>query len=71
MNDEIRATALRFLLSLGGFTTRSAVMWIEFNRAVKQVNVAGCHLMNSLVTLAPQRDYESEPRKAMTRFKSP
>jgi hypothetical protein len=62
-DDEIRASALQFVRKLSGFNTPSKVNEAAFNQAVEQVSAAATTLINSLVTLSPPRDRETERAK--------
>ena len=59
-DEEIRASALQFVRKLSGFNTPSKVNEAAFNQAVEQVSAAATTLINSLVTLSPPRDRETE-----------
>lgn len=61
--DEIRASALQFVRKLSGFNTPSKVNEAAFNQAVEQVTEAATILINSLFTLSPPRDRETERAK--------
>jgi len=65
--DEIRASSLQFLRKLCGFTKPSHANEAAFNRAVDEVAHAAQHLLDSLVTNAPQRDREVQRVKARVR----
>jgi hypothetical protein len=62
-DDEIRASALQFVRKLSGFNTPSKVNEAAFNQAVEQVSAAATTLINSLFTLSPPRDRETERAK--------
>ena len=62
-DDEIRASALQFVRKLSGFNTPSKVNEAAFNQAVEQVTAAATILINSLFTLSPPRDRETERAK--------
>lgn len=62
-DDEIRASALQFVRKLSGFNTPSKVNEAAFNQAVEQVTEAATILINSLFTLSPPRDRETERAK--------
>jgi hypothetical protein len=62
-DDEIRASALQFVRKLSGFNTPSKVNEAAFNHAVDQVTVTATTLINSLFTLSPPRDRETERSK--------
>jgi hypothetical protein len=66
-NDEIRASSLQFVRKLSGFTKPSKANEEAFNRAVNEVAHAAHHLLESLVTNAPQRNREVELAKAKAR----
>ncbi|HEX6833671.1 MAG TPA: DUF2277 domain-containing protein [Rudaea sp.] len=63
-HDEIRASALQFVRKLSGFNTPSKINEAAFNRAVDQVSEAAALLIDSLVTLSPPRNRETERAKA-------
>jgi hypothetical protein len=62
-DDEIRASALQFVRKLSGFNTPSKVNEAAFNQAVEQVTAVASTLINSLFTLSPPRDRETESAK--------
>jgi hypothetical protein len=62
-DDEIRASALQFVRKLSGFNTPSKVNEAAFNQAVEQVTAAASTLINSLFTLSPPKDRETERAK--------
>ncbi|MEJ1098506.1 MULTISPECIES: DUF2277 domain-containing protein [unclassified Pseudoxanthomonas] len=62
-DDEIRASALQFVRKLSGFNTPSKVNEAAFNQAVEQVTEAATILINSLFTLSPPKDRETERAK--------
>jgi hypothetical protein len=62
-DDEIRASALQFVRKLSGFNTPSKVNEAAFNQAVEQVTAVASTLINSLFTLSPPRDRETERAK--------
>ena len=61
--DEIRASALQFVRKLSGFNTPSKENEAAFKQAVEQVSAAATTLINSLFTLSPPRDRETERAK--------
>jgi hypothetical protein len=62
---EIEASALQFVRKLSGFNKPSKANEAAFNRAVEQVSDAARTLIHSLVTMAPPRDREAVPAKAI------
>lgn len=64
--DEVRASALQFVRKLSGFNTPSKANEAAFNQAVEQVNAAATVLINSLFTLSPPKDRETERIKSAT-----
>ncbi len=66
-NDEVRASSLRFVRKLSGFTKPSKANEEAFNRAVDEVTHVAQHLLDSLVTNFPPRDREVEAMKARAR----
>jgi hypothetical protein len=62
-DDEIRASALQFVRKLSGFNTPSKVNEAAFEQAVDHVTAAATILINSLFTLRPPRDRETERAK--------
>ena len=65
--DEIRASSLQFVRKLCGFTKPSHANEAAFDRAVDDVAHAAQHLLDSLVTNAPQRNREVERLNAQAR----
>ena len=61
--DEIRASALRFVRKLSGFNAPSKANEAVFNQAVEDVTAAATTLINSLFTLSPPRDRDVELAK--------
>lgn len=61
---EIHASALQFVRKLSGFNTPSKMNEQAFNHAVEQVTEAATVLINSLVTLSPPKDRETEKARA-------
>jgi hypothetical protein len=61
--DEIRASALQFVRKLSGFNSPSKKNEAAFNQAVEDVTSAASTLINSLFTLSPPRNRESERTK--------
>lgn len=61
---EIRASALQFVRKLSGFHTPAAANHAAFNLAIEQVTRAARTLIDSLVTVAPPKDRETERAKA-------
>ena len=64
-DDEIQASSLQFVRKLSGFNAPSRVNEVAFNLAVKQVSEAARALIDSLVTLAPPKDRETERARAI------
>ena len=62
-DNEIRASALQFVRKLSGFNAPSKVNEAAFNQAVEQVTAVASTLINSLFTLSPPRDRETESAK--------
>ena len=62
-DDEIRASALQFVRKVSGFNAPSKVNEAAFNQAVEQVTGAATTLINSLFTLSPPKDRETERAK--------
>ena len=63
-DDEIRASALQFVRKLSGFNTPSKINEAAFALAVEQVTASARNLIDSLVTLAPPKDRETERARA-------
>ncbi len=63
-DDEIRASALQFVRKLSGFNAPSKINEAAFERAVEQVTASARALIDSLVTLAPPKDRETERARA-------
>jgi hypothetical protein len=66
-DDEIRASALRFVRKLSGTTRPSRVNEAAFNIAVDEVTAAAERLVRSLQINAPPRNREEELVKAKER----
>ena len=66
-DDEIRASALQFVLKLSGTNRPSRANEEAFNRAVDEVTESARRLIGSLSINAPPRDREEEARKAQER----
>lgn len=62
--DEIRASALQFVRKLSGFNTPSKANEAAFERAVDQVSEAARNLIDSLITVVPPKNRETERAKA-------
>jgi hypothetical protein len=60
---EIRASALQFVRKLSGFNAPSKANEAAFNQAVDEVTATATTLINSLFTLSPPRDRETERAK--------
>lgn len=65
--DEVNASALQFVRKLSGFNKPSKANEEVFSLAVERVSAAAQELLNSLVTVAPPRDRETEAAKARER----
>jgi hypothetical protein len=65
--DEIRASALQYVLKISGFTKPSQVNTEAFERAVDAVSEISTRLLEELVTNAPPKDREVEAAKARAR----
>jgi len=65
--DEIRASAIQFVRKISGFTHPSKANEAAFDHAVNEVSRAVQALMDSLVTMAPPRDRETEAARAKAR----
>lgn len=65
--QEIGASAVRFVRKLSGFARPSKANEIAFNRAVDRVSAAAQELVETLVTNAPPRDRGVEAAKARAR----
>ena len=65
--EEIRASALQFVRKLSGFNAPSKANEAAFARAVDEVSEAARKLLQSLHTVAPTRDRETEAIKARAR----
>jgi hypothetical protein len=63
-DDEIRASALQFVRKLSGFNAPSKINEAAFQLAVEQVTASARNLIDSLVTLAPPKDRETERARA-------
>jgi hypothetical protein len=66
-DEEVRAASLQFVRKLSGFTAPSKVNEAVFNQAVEDVFSVARTLVDSLVTMAPARDRETEAVKAKER----
>ncbi len=64
---EIRASALQFVRKLSGFNTPSKANEAAFDRAVDDVTAAARTLIDSLVTVVPPKDRETERIRAQAR----
>ncbi|BCT92444.1 hypothetical protein LYSHEL_14680 [Lysobacter helvus] len=63
-HDEIRASALQFVRKLSGFNTPSKANEAAFELAVQQVSDAARTLIDSLTTISPPKNRETERSKA-------
>jgi len=66
-DDEVRASALQFVLKLSGFNRPSKANEAAFNRAVEDVTHAAHHLLAELVSNSPPRDRAIEAAKRKAR----
>ena len=66
-DEEIRASSLRFVRKLSGFSKPSKANEVAFSRAVDEVARAAHSLLDALVTNAPPRDRGVEASKARAR----
>ena len=67
-DEEIYLSSLQFVRKLSGCARPSAANQAAFDRAVHKVSLAARELIDSLVTVAPQRNREVEASKASARF---
>ena len=67
--EEIRASALRFVRKVSGFAHPSRVNEAAFNQAVEEVSGAARRLLASLETASPAKNREDEAMKARARAK--
>ena len=65
--DEIRASALKFVRKVSGFAKPSQANAEAFERAVDEVAEAASRLISSLHSVAPPRDRDVEAQKARER----
>jgi hypothetical protein len=65
--EEIRAAALQFVRKVSGFNKPSKANEENFNRAVEEVAGIARELLESLTTIAPPRDRETEIQRARAR----
>jgi hypothetical protein len=65
--DEVNASAIQFVRKLSGFNKPSRQNEEAFNLAVERVAAAAQEMLNSLVTVAPPRDRETEAERARER----
>ena len=63
-DDEIQASALKFVRKLSGFTQPSMSNEEAFESAVEKVSAVARELLDSLVTNATPKDREAEAAKA-------
>jgi hypothetical protein len=66
-DDEIRASALRFVRKLSGTARPSRVNEAAFHAAVDEVTAVASRFIRSFKTSAPPRNREEERRKAQER----
>ena len=67
-SDEVRDAALQYVRKLAGTRKPSKANQAAFDQAVDDIASATQRLLDSLVTVAPARDRETEARKARERF---
>ena len=67
-DDEIRAASVQFVRKVSGSTKPSQVNGLAFERAVDEITVSTCKLLDNLVTLATPKDREVERAKARARI---
>ena len=72
---EVRAAAEQYVRKISGFAIPSAANREAFGRAVDEMTAASQGLLDSLVTVAPRRDRETEAarahERALQRFGAP
>jgi hypothetical protein len=66
-DDEVHSAALQYVRKISGFTKPSTANAEAFERAVDAVAEISQHLLDELVTSAPQKDREVEAAKARAR----
>ena len=66
-DQEIRASALRFVRKLSGFTHPSRANAAAFERAVHEVTETARRLLAALETASPAKNREAEAMKARAR----
>ena len=66
-DEEVRAACLQFVRKLSGFTAPSKANQEMFEHSVEDVFQVARRLVDSLITLAPPRDRETEAAKAKAR----
>jgi hypothetical protein len=66
-DDEVRAAALQYVRKVSGSTKPSVANQQTFDAAVAEIAHATRHLLESLVTVAPSRDRETETARARAR----
>ncbi len=66
-DEEIAAASLQFVRKLSGFTAPSKLNEVAFHHAVEETTRVARQLVDSLVTLAPPRNRETEAMKAKAR----
>ncbi len=65
--DEVQASSLQFVRKLSGMNKPSKANEEAFYLAIERVAAAAQEMLNSLVTIAPARDRETEALKAKAR----
>lgn len=65
--DEVQASSLQFVRKLSGMNKPSRANEEAFQLAVERVAAAAQEMLNSLVTVAPRRDRETEAERAKAR----
>jgi len=66
-DDEVRAASLQFVRKISGTTKPSRANEAAFDAAVEEVTRAARHLLDTMVTVAPPRDRETEAQRARER----
>jgi hypothetical protein len=66
-DEEVRAASLQFVRKLSGFTHPSKANEAAFSRAVDEVFVVARRLIDSLETVAPAKDRQTEAARARER----
>lgn len=66
-DDEVRAAALQYVRKVSGSAKPSVANQQTFDAAVAEIAHVTRHLLESLVTVAPSRDRETEAARARAR----